>query len=101
MRNIMGNIINAVVEYVQTYNWDNPMTFGFVILGVLAVFGKWRIIFITVVTYCLGMLARDLIIWNMRTMQEVITVPDVIYSAGGIAVLCIVGLSFIKYMLSS
>jgi len=96
----MSDIIYAIVDYVQTYNWDDPMTFGFVILGVLAVLGKWRIIFIALVTCCLGVMAHDLIVWNLMTMQEVITVPHVIYCAGGIAVLGLVGLSFIKFMLS-
>lgn len=96
----MNSIVEAVTGYVQSYNWDSPLTFGIVIIAALAVFGKWRYIFAAITTWVFAILARDLIVMNILTRREVITVPEAIYFAGGFIILLMLCFAFVRFMLT-
>jgi hypothetical protein len=96
----MDSIVEAVSGYISSYNWDNPLTFGIVIVAALAVFGKWRFILAAVATWMFAVLARDLIVMNILTRHEVITVPEAIYFAGGFIILLMLFFAFVRFMLT-
>jgi hypothetical protein len=95
----MEALINTGMNYLQSYNWQSPVTFVFIALGMLALFGRWGIIFMVMLTMSLGSIAHDLIVLDMTTSEAIIGVPSVIYCLGGVLVGFSLLVRFVRYMI--
>ncbi len=95
----MEMLLNTALMHVQTFDWQGPYTFLFLVLAILAIFGRWGIIFTTLITLLLGKIAHDLIVMDLQTSQAIIEVPLVIYCVGGILIGLAVLVRFIRFMI--
>jgi hypothetical protein len=95
----MDFLMNAGMGYMQSYHWESPVTFVFIALGILALLGRWGVIFVTMLTMSLGSIAHDLIILDMTTSEAIIGVPAVIYCLGGILIGVSLLVRFVRYMI--
>jgi hypothetical protein len=87
----MEALMDTVLKHLYAYDWQSPITFIFIALGILALLGRWGIVLTIVLTLIAGSFAHNLIILNQVTSEALIAVPVVIYWVGGI----LVGLSLL------
>ena len=95
----MVTFIERVFTYIHTYDLDSPFSFFIIILTILILFRKWGILLLILMTLFLSFYTRDIIIINLITKQELITLPFIIYGVGSILIGAVSLISFIKYML--
>lgn len=88
--------MESLLNIIHEYDWESPFTFVIVILVALAVMRKWSIFLIVLLTAALGWGAKDLIIMNIETEQQIISLPLVVYGIGGILFIIITLLTFYK-----
>lgn len=92
--------IQDAIDLIARYNWDSPLSFALIIVAILILFGKWRYVGIIFLSAFLAVVARDLIVMNISTMREVISVPEFILCGGGVVIMIMFGVAFLKYMIS-
>ena len=92
----MDALIQAALEYIQTYNWNSPFTFVMVVLVGLLILKKFAIFLIVLATVVIGYGAQDLIITSAATDKEVVSLPLIIYGIGGFAFIVLSLISFYK-----
>ncbi len=95
----MNTLVNSVLAYIQTFSLYNPSSYLVLVLICLAFMKKWSILILTLLTYVLASVARDLIVMNLQTAQMIIGVPLIIYCTGGFIISVITLIAFVKYML--
>ncbi|MHB9028204.1 MAG: hypothetical protein ACYC9O_05505 [Candidatus Latescibacterota bacterium] len=95
----MDLLMNTGMDYLQSYNWQSPVTFVFIALGILALLGRWGVIFMVMFTLSLGSIAHDLIVLDRTTSEALIGVPSVIYCLGGILIGFSLLVRFVRYMI--
>ena len=82
--------------YWLTVNQTITTIANYTMLAVLAIFRQYRILLLTLLTIVLGWGAGDLIIQNIETDMQVISVSLLIYCIGGGIVLILCLISFFK-----
>ncbi len=92
----MADFIAGIMEHLRNLNLENPAMFLIVFLAALAVFRRWGVLLLTLLVIVLGWGAQDLIIMNIQTDNRVVSLPLVIYSAGGVLVVLLSLWSFYK-----
>lgn len=92
----MGNLAANMLEHLRTINYEGPAMFVIVFLALLAVFRRWSILLITLLIIALGWGAQDLIIMNILTQNTVVSIPLLVYGAGGLLVVALCLLAFYK-----
>jgi len=92
----MDMFIDTIMYNLESINWDGPAIFVVLILAILIIMRKWSMLLLIVLTIVLGWGAQDLIITNLDSDQELISVPLVIYSVGGGTILLLALYSFFK-----
>lgn len=92
----MLNLMSAFIEYVRGLDYQGPAMFVIVFLALLAVFRKWSILLFTLLVIVLGWGAKDLIILNLQNDSTIVSLPLLIYGAGGVIIVVLVLLSFYK-----
>lgn len=92
----MGNYINIIMENIKAINWEGPASFAIIFLAVLAIFRKWSILLITLFTIVGGWGAQDLIITNLTSNNQVISIPLLVYSIGGGIIVILLLITFFK-----
>lgn len=92
----MGEFIAKVTEALRGIDLQSPAMFVIVFLAILAVFHRWGILLITLLVIVLGWGAQDLIIMNITTENRVVSLPLIIYAAGGVLVVLLSIWSFYK-----
>jgi len=92
----VSHFIDNIVLHATSIDWEGPAMFAVIVLAVLALFRQWHIVLMTLLTIVLGWGAEDLIILNLQTDMEVVSVPLIIYCVGGgiVVILCLI--SFFK-----
>ncbi|MFC1490771.1 hypothetical protein ACFL6K_06140 [Candidatus Latescibacterota bacterium] len=88
IENIMGNLSNI--------DWEGPAMFAVVLLAVFAVFRQWHILLITLLVIVLGWGVQDIIIMNVKSDMNVISLPLLVYCVGGGLIIILSLISFLK-----
>ena len=91
--------MEAILEIFANYNWDSPFTFVMLLGMGVVYFRKWDIVFVSLVTILVAWFVRNLIVMNIRTLEQVVALPSVIIAVGATVVITIVAISFTRYML--
>ena len=89
----MDALIQTVRNYLASYDWDNPLTFVFVIAAGLLFFRKFSIFIVLVATVIAGTIVRNMIVLNINTNHEIVALDWIVYGIGG--------LLFVVYLLIS
>ena len=92
----MDSFIDIVIENLKNVNWEGPAAFIVVILMFFAIFRKWILVLLVVLTIVLGWGAQDLILLNLESENTVITVPLLVYLVGGVSVVLLSLFTFFK-----
>ncbi len=92
----MNSIIDILLKNLKDINWDGPAIFVVIILAVMAVFRKWSMLLLIILTVVLSWGAQDLIITNLESEQTLISVPFIIYCIGGGTIILLALISFFK-----
>ncbi len=95
----MSGFFDAVMRNLSNLNWEGPAMLAIIGLAVLAMFRQWHVLLITLFTIVLGWGAEDLIIMNIETNMEIISVSLLIYCIGGGIGLILAFSSFLKLAL--
>ena len=96
----MEALLETVRTYIQHVNWQSPLAFAVIAVGLLALTGRWGFVLMAIATVILAAIAHNLIILNVQTAQEIASVPAAIYCIGGIVAGVIFVVSFVRYMIS-
>lgn len=81
------------------YDWNSPFTIVAVILAGQVILRKLSSLFLIIATTSLGLVAQGLIIYNLRTAQEVIGLPVIIYCTG-IMLIILAVITYYKFFIS-
>ena len=92
----MNSIIDILLTHLKDIQWDGPAIFVVIILAVTAVFRKWSMLLLIILTVVLSWGAQDLIITNLESEQTLISVPFIIYCIGGGTIILLALISFFK-----
>jgi len=92
----MQTLVDMILTNLRETDWSGPALFVVFILAVLVVFRKWAMFLLILLTVVLGWGAQDLIITNLESSREIISVPFVIYCVGGGTVILLAIISFFK-----
>jgi len=80
---VVGVFIDNVLWHLSTINWEGPAMFAVIVLSILALFRQWHIVLIALLTTALAWGAEDMIIMNLDTNLELISIPLLVYCVGG------------------
>lgn len=94
----VGSFIDNIFAHVSGINWHGSAVFAIIALAILALFQKWRLVLFTLLTVVLGWGAEDMILMNIETNQKIISVSLLVYIAGGV---CVIVLALIEFMKTS
>jgi len=92
----MDSFINTIIENLKNVNWEGPAVFIVVILMFFAIFRKWMLVLLVILTIVIGWGAEDLILLNLDTENTVVTVPLLVYLVGGVSVVILSLFTFFK-----
>ena len=92
--------MERMIGWLEAYDWNNPLIFLYIAIGYFLFTGHWRVAAPAMIAIALASLLPDMIIFNIVTRREVLTIPVLLYFMGivlsGITALHI----FIRYMLT-
>ena len=83
----------------KTVNWEGPVMFLIIILALLSVFRQWHILLLVLMTIVIGWGAEDIMLLNIETSNNIVSLSLVIYCCGGGIALVLSLLAFFKYAL--
>ena len=92
----MDGFLSNIMAQLTSINWQGPAVFVIILLLFLSIFRKWSLVLLILLTIVLAWGAQDLIITNLESRNELITVPFLIYCVGGGTVLILFLISFFK-----
>lgn len=92
----MDYLISNIIRNIKDISFEGPAMFVIIVLALLAVFRKWSILLITLLVIVLGWGAQDLMIMNIITNSTLVSLPLLIYCAGGVAILLLILYSLYK-----
>jgi hypothetical protein len=92
----MEEFFNKIVENASNINWQGPAAFVAVFIAVLAFLRKWSMVLMILLTVAIAWGAQDLILFNLESGNEIISVPLLVYAGGGILVFILAFYSFFK-----
>ncbi len=92
----MGNLAANILEHLRAIDYTGPAAFVIVFLALLAVFRRWSILLVTLLIIALGWGARDLMVMNIQTQNTLVSIPLLIYGAGGLLVVLLCLAAFYK-----
>ncbi len=92
----MSNFIDAIMRNLIGIDWEGPAMFAIIFLTLLAILRQWHVLLITLLTIVLGWGVQDLIIMNIGTNTQVMSVSVLIYCIGSGLGLILILISFFK-----
>ena len=95
----MTAFIDKIVWNLNTVDWEGPGVFAIILLTILALFRKWKILLITLLTVVLGWGAQDIIVMNLETNMRIISLSLLIYCIGGGLMIILSLISFFRMVL--
>ena len=95
----MESIIENIVVNFKAINWEGPAMFFIIVLAFLSVFRQWHILLLVLLTIVIGWGAEDIMLLNIETGNNVISLSLVIYCCGGGIAFILSLLAFLKFAL--
>ena len=95
----MESFIDNIVVNFKAVSWEGPVMFLIIILAVLSVSRQWHILLLVLMTVVIGWGAEDIMLMNIETSNNVISLSLVIYCCGGEIALILSLLAFFKFAL--
>ena len=92
----MDAFVDIIMKNLTNINWAGPAIFVVAVLVIFAFFRKFTLVLLIILTIVIGWGAQDMIILNMNTDNELINVPFLVYSIGGVTVFFLALYSFFK-----
>ncbi|MFA6470472.1 MAG: hypothetical protein WCU00_00415 [Candidatus Latescibacterota bacterium] len=92
----MDQMISNIMVNIKGINFEGPAMFVIIVLALLAVFRKWSIVLVSLLMIVLGWGAQDLMITNIKTSLTIVSIPLIIYGAGGVIILVLILYSLYK-----
>ena len=99
----MATFINSIIINLTSTEFEGLAIFTILFLVFLAIYRKWLVLLLTLLTIVLGWGAQDLIITNITSYTNnpnqvamIIDVPLIIYCSGGVIVIILLLISFLK-----
>ena len=92
----VGSFFSNIISNITGIDWQGPAVFAIIALAVLALFQKWRIVLLTLLTVVLGWGAEDMMLLNVDTNQKIVSVSLLVYVVGGIYVIILALFEFMN-----
>jgi len=99
----MATFINSIIINLTSIELEGLAIFTILFLVFLAIFRKWLVLLLTLLTIVLGWGAQDLIITNIASYTNnpdqaamIVNVPLIIYCIGGVMVIILLLISFLR-----
>ena len=92
----MDYFIDNILLNLKEINWEGPAMFTMVVLAIFAVFRQWHILLLTLFTIVLGWGVEDIVLTNLETNMQVISLSLLIYCIGGGIAIVLSVISFLK-----
>ena len=92
----MESLVDIIMERLSNINWEGPAAFVIAIMALFAFFRKFSLVLLVILIVAIGWGAEDLILLNMKTKSELISLPLLIYAVGGVAIFVLAMFSFFK-----
>ncbi len=99
----MATFINSIIINLTSTEFEGLAIFTILFLVFLAIYRKWLVLLLTLLTIVLGWGAQDVIITNITSYTNnpnqvamIIDVPLIIYCTGGVMVIILLLISFLK-----
>jgi len=92
----VSSFISNIISNIAGIDWQGPAVFAIIALAVLALFQKWRLVLLTLLTVVLGWGAEDMLLMNNATNQKIVSVSLLVYTAGGVCVIVLALMEFMK-----
>ena len=92
----MESFIDTVIQNLTHINWEGPAAFFIAALAIFALFRKFSLVLIIILTIAIGWGAEDIIIFNLQTDDKLIGAPFLVYIIGGITTFFLAVYSFFK-----
>jgi len=92
----MTAFIDNIVENATNIQWEGTAMFVVIILAILAVSRQYHVLLLALLVIVLGWGVQDMMVMNLETQRRIISLPLLIYTAGGGLVLILCILSFFK-----
>ena len=92
----MDSFFDVVIENLKHVNWEGPAAFVVAIMAVFAFMRKWSLLLLVILTIAIGWGAENLIILNLDTDNEMISLPLLVYAIGGVCIFLLALYSFFK-----
>ena len=89
-----------IFGWIESYDWNNPLIFLYIAVGYFLFTGHWRITAPALIAILLASLLPDMIVFNIATGREVLTVPVLLYVLGTMLSGVVASHAFIRYMLT-
>jgi uncharacterized membrane protein len=92
----MEHFAAAVLEHLHAVDWQGPAAFVVALLAVFALFRKWSMFLLVILTIVLGWGLEDMIVMNLQTDDAVVSVPLLVYVIGSGAIMVLAFSSLFK-----
>ncbi len=92
----MDAFVDIIIENLTNINWEGPAAFVVAALAIFAFFRKFTLVLLIILTVVIGWGAQDMIILNLNSDHELISVPFLVFSIGGVTVFFLALFSFFK-----
>ena len=92
----MEGFLDIIIERLTTIDWHGPAVFVVAAIAFFALLRKWSLLLLLTLTVVIGWGAEDLILLNLETNDEMISVPLLIYGVGGVTIFFLAIFSFFK-----
>jgi len=99
----MATFINSIIINLTSIEWEGIAIFTILFLVFLAIYRKWVVLLLTLLTIVLGWGAQDVIITNIASYTNnpnqvpmIVDVPLIIYCTGGVMAIILLLISFLK-----
>ena len=93
----MESFFENIVMNFNAVSWEGPVMFLIIILAILSVFRQWYILLLVLVTIVIGWGAEDMMLLNIETGNNVISLSLIIYCCGGGIAFILSQLAFFKF----
>ena len=95
----MESFIENIIMNFKAVSWEGPAMFMIIVLAFLSVFRQWHILLLVLMTIVIGWGAEDIMLLNIATNNNVVSLSLVIYCCGGGIALILSLMAFLKYAL--
>ncbi|MFC1538743.1 hypothetical protein ACFL6H_04905 [Candidatus Latescibacterota bacterium] len=92
----MESFVDTIIENLTHINWEGPAAFVIAAMAIFALFRKFTLVLLIILTIAIAWGAEDIIIFNLQTDDKMISAPLLIYIVGGITTFFLALYTFFK-----